>query len=308
MLLVLEHLCQESSRLLVALSEPLLATLMGFLRGGLWCWAVAALLWQQTELRSLKVLLCAWTLGDLMALLLVVWWLNHRPLGPISQPIDWRWIGQGIKTSIPLLLATLALRGLFTFDRYVIEWRHGHELLAAYVFYGGIANAILSVIDASVIAFAFPIILSRAGDKNPQGYLKAVNQLGYHTLMLLVVQCGAVVGITHFLVNYLDNPVYSQYFSVLPWVLLATSVYVVGLVPHIAIYAKHRDRVIVASPFAGLVIFGGVLWLFEKDGDIRVVPLALTAAFTGILLIKTWDFLRLRKRLLVVSTKNGLTA
>lgn len=62
-LLVLEHLNQEASRLLIAISDPLFASVALFLRQGAWVLFLVPVMYAAPELRSLTGVLLAWTAG-----------------------------------------------------------------------------------------------------------------------------------------------------------------------------------------------------------------------------------------------------
>lgn len=117
-LLVLEHLTQEISRLLITISEQLLASVMLFLRSGIWAVIVTAIMLLRSDTRDLNMVLGAWTLGSFSALVLGAYRLKQLNISGWEKSIDWQWIGKGLKIAVPLLVATLTLRGLFTVDRY----------------------------------------------------------------------------------------------------------------------------------------------------------------------------------------------
>src|SRR5690606_28781255 len=142
-LLVIEHLAQELNRLLVAMSEQLLASVVLFLRSGLWAPVPLPLMWAVPESRQLGTVLTAWLAASSLAVLLGVVRLLQLDHASLSRPIDWLWLGRGLKVALPLLVGTLALRGVFTFDRYWVEHVAGLEVLGAYTLYMGTASAIV---------------------------------------------------------------------------------------------------------------------------------------------------------------------
>src|SRR5690606_16433979 len=72
-LLVLEHINQELSRILIAVSEQLTASIAIFLRFGVWAFIVTAWMLAQPDSRNLQFVLGGWTIGGALALCLSVY-------------------------------------------------------------------------------------------------------------------------------------------------------------------------------------------------------------------------------------------
>ncbi|MBS7691513.1 hypothetical protein I0E98_18065 [Pseudomonas lalucatii] len=98
LLLILEHLGQELNRLLVAISEPLLASFVLFLRSGAWVCVVLPLMWLDPELRKLEAVLAAWSVGVGVACCLGFIRVVHLRLEGWLTAIDWHWVWKGVKS------------------------------------------------------------------------------------------------------------------------------------------------------------------------------------------------------------------
>ncbi|AMB85434.1 hypothetical protein AWM79_08995 [Pseudomonas agarici] len=292
-LLVLEHLTQELGRLLIAISEQLLASLVLFLRSGIWAVMVTAVMFFRTDTRDLDFVLGGWTLGSLVALLLGIHHLKQLDTSGWHKKIDWRWIGKGLKVSIPLLIATLAIRGIFTVDRYWFADLMNLETLGAYVLFMGISSALLSFLDAGVFSFIYPGLIGAHHNKDSAAFCLKLRALLLQTLLL----SGAFIAITLLIIDpllaWLDKPLYIENKSLFPWTLLITLLYSVGMVPHYALYAQGLDRPIIHSHIASLLIFIPSTWLFSKFWPLQAVPLGLCVAFFLILLWKSLAFVRM---------------
>lgn len=292
-LLVLEHLTQELGRLLVAISEQLLASVVLFLRSGVWAVAVTALMFVEPESRNLDVVLGAWALGSLAALLLGVQRISRLQIGGWHKAVDWRWIGKGLKIAIPLLIATLAIRGVFTLDRYWFEALAGLEVLGAYVLFMGLSNALMSFLDAGVFAFSYPGLISAHSKQDSTAFRQGLRRLLLQTLVLCAGFAVIALLLIGPLLQWLDKPLYLEQQGLFPWILLATLLYALGMVPHYALYAQGHDRPIIRSHIASLLAFIPATWLFSLYWPVLAVPLGLSAAFALILLWKSWAFFRL---------------
>ncbi|WP_460086863.1 hypothetical protein [Pseudomonas sp. H1_B04] len=75
-LLVVEHLAQELNRVLVAISKQMLASVVLFVRSGVWCLLVIVVMVLSPDSRSLNLVLVLWFLGCLFALVIGLWSLR----------------------------------------------------------------------------------------------------------------------------------------------------------------------------------------------------------------------------------------
>ncbi|MBC3362637.1 hypothetical protein [Pseudomonas sp. SWRI154] len=292
-LLVLEHLTQELGRLLVAVSDQLYASLMLFFRSGIWAVLVTGLMFVMPDARDLDVVFGAWTAGGVVALFLGVFRIKRMGLSGWRQEVDWAWIVRGLKIAFALLVATLAIRGLFTLDRYWFQELAGVEVLGAYVLFTGISMALVSFLDAGVFAFIYPGLIRAYQQTDGDAFRRGFRKLLFQTAALSGVF--AVVGllaISH-LLDWLGKPLYTEQQGLFVWILLATVLYALGMVPHYGLYAQGRDRPIIHSHIASLLIFVLATWIFAQYRPQLAVPLGLCTSFFFILCWKAWSFHRL---------------
>ncbi|WP_308367627.1 MULTISPECIES: hypothetical protein [unclassified Microbulbifer] len=292
-LLILEHLNQELMRLLIAISEPLLASLVLFLRSGIWAIAVTVWMFVTPETRNLDAVLLAWALGGLSAFLLAVWRLYRLKIGGWWKRIDWAWIRKGINIALPLLIATLALRGLFTLDRYWLEALAGLEVLGVYVLFMGIANAMMSFLDAGVFAFSYPGLISAFQKQSTDAFRQGVKRLFIQTTGFSLIFAVMALLLIGPLLDWLDKPLYREQQGMFPWILMVAVLYALSMIPHYALYAQDQDRPIIRSHIVSLTVFIPATWLFSKQWPHIAIPLGLCVAFFLILLWKSLAYFRL---------------
>lgn len=292
-LLVFEHIAQEFGRLLVAISEPLMASWVMFLRGGLWAIFVVALMFFDIEARTLNYVLGAWTLGGGASIMLAFYKIKQLKLGGWRKNVDWQWIIKGLKIAIPLLVATLALRGLFTFDRYFFEALQGLEILAAYVLFIGICNALMSFLDAGVFVFLYPQMISSYNRQDSKSFKKYTRALLVQTLTVTLVISVVSYIMLPYLLFWIDKPIYLEQVKLFPWLLLATGVYALGMIPHYGLYAQGHDKPIIFSHIISLFVFLITTWLVSLYSQKFAVPIGLCVAFGFILLWKSVAFFQL---------------
>lgn len=293
LLLVMEHLSQELGRLFVAISQQMLASFILFLRSGIWAVAVTALMYFREDTRQLNIVLGGWALGSLAALLLGIYRLKQLGLGGWSKKVDTQWLAQGLKIAIPLLLATLAVRGLFTLDRYWLADLVNLEVLGAYVLFMGISNALMSFLDAGVFAFIYPALISAHHNKDAQAFRHKLRSLAWQTIVLSVAFSLIALAVIDPLLLWLDKPLYLDNKSLFPWTLLITLLYSLSMIPHYALYAQRQDRPIIQSHIASFILFIPTTWILSLHWPLLAVPMGLCIAFAFILFWKCLAFIRL---------------
>ena len=291
-LLILEHLNQEFGRLLVAISEQLLASVVLFIRQGTWAIGVTALMASEPATRSLDYVLGAWTVAGLLAVWVGAYRLSRLGISGWHKKVDWKWIATGLKVSIPFLIATLAIRGVFTLDRYWLQSLGGLEMVGAYVLFMGIAGSLMAFLDAGVFAFSYPGLINARQKKQPALFRNNLLQLLVLTCLLTVAFVFMSLLLLSPLLGWLGNPLYVAQQNIYPWLLAVMVVYALGMVPHYALYAQGLDRPIIQSHIASLFLFVIATWLFSQRWPLLAVPLGLCAAVTLILVWKSWAFYR----------------
>lgn len=292
LLLTIEHFAQEFNRLLVAISRPLQASLVLFFRYGAWAVVAAAVMWFSPEYRSLDFVLGSWIIGGLLALLLAMFFLRDLDKGSLLKPINWKWIKCGFFISIPFLLSTLSLRAVYTVDRYWVEHFNNVEILAAYILFAGLANVIMSFLDASVISFTYPGIVSAAGKRDGKLFVKKFKEMAVQVTVVSLVLAVMVVGLSGYLIEWIGKNSYLNNFDILYWVVLATVIFALSMIPHYGLYAFKDDRSIVFGHILTTPIFFAALYFFQSSIGPLTVPVSMLIAFLFLFFIKSVLFYR----------------
>lgn len=295
-IVVLEHLAQELSRLLVAMSKQLLASLVLFLRSGLWALVVVLVFWLSENEHSIYFVMTAWALGSAAACLLGASALLNLDRSLLNSRIDWSWIRRGVSVALPLLVATLAIRGVFTIDRYWLQAIASDEVLASYVLFFGMANAIMSFLDSGVFVFLYPKMISASKGLDRKGFDKGVRQLLVQTVTVVVALSGLAVVLIHPLLNWLERPAYTENVSLLYLLLLAVGIHAISMVPHYGMYAMSFDRHIIISHVLALPCFVVLVYSLSGWSAVYAVPLALCGSFCFVLAYKAAAYLSVKRQ------------
>ncbi|WP_286714667.1 oligosaccharide flippase family protein [Marinobacter sp. tcs-11] len=292
-ILVLEHITQELNRLLVALQRQLVASWVLFFRAGAWCVAVVAVMFLNEPSQELPTVLTGWIAGSSIGMLIGVAVLWRIPMGGWLKSVDWGWLKKGLKIAIPMLIATLALRGIYTVDRYWFEALAGLDVLGAYVLFIGMCMALLGFMDAGVFTFLYPAMIAAHANNNAAEFRKKYHQLAWQTVVLtaLFSVCAWLAAMP--LLQWLDKPLYLERIDLFAWLLLSTGLFVVGMIPHYGLYARGQDKALIVAHIAGFLVFLASTAALAPIAGELAVPFGLISAFAFMLAWKTFQFYRL---------------
>ena len=286
-ILILEHFNQEISRLLIALSEQLTSSVILFVRQGSWAVAIILLMKLDTSARNLDLVMALWGIAGMVAGGVGVWKLKQLKTEGWYLPVDWAWIKKGVAVSGAFLMATLALRGVQTFDRYWLEALGGIQMVGAYVLLLGVASTLLTFLDAAVFAFAYPALIKHKHEGHHHLAQKQVRQLFWQTVAFCAAFALVSTLLLPYFLSWIGNPVYQKAAHWFPWLLCAMTFNAIGMVPHYALYAQGHDRPIIYSHMGAIVVFALTTWILGRSYGALAVPIGLNSAFAAILV---WKF------------------
>ncbi|WP_212796983.1 hypothetical protein [Pseudomonas sp. St316] len=289
-LLVVEHLAQELNRVLVAVSQQMLASVVLFVRSGIWCLLVILIMFLSPTTRNLNFVFALWFLGCLLALFIGLWGLRSYNGSSFFKPVNWLWIKKGLRLVWPLLIASLCMRGIFTIDRYWVERVAGLDVLGAYVLYIGMATAVLSFLDAAVIVFYYPKLILSAKAKDYHQFSVNMRGLNFNVIGFTVFLSAACYLFGWGMALWLEKAVYVEYFYILKWLILAIALYSLSMIPHVGLYALHKDSHIFFSQVGGLIVFL-VSYFAMRMADLDGVSAVLWGMCNAFAMIFIWKSL-----------------
>jgi O-antigen/teichoic acid export membrane protein len=295
-LLLLEHFNQELSRLMMALSQQMSSSVILFVRQGSWAIVSVLLLMFYPPSRNLDTLLALWAAAGVSAAALGIWKLKLLNMGGWRSPPDWQWIKRGIGISGAFLLATLAVRGVNTFDRYWLEVLGGIDVVAAYVLLLGVAGTLMTFLDAGIFSYAYPTLIQYhlAGEKT-RARAKIIQVL-WQTLAFSGFFALVSWFLLPVLLRWIDNPIYIESMHLYPWLLLASVINSVSMVPHYGLYAQGQDKPIIYSHLTALLVFCVGTWLFSSHFGSVAVLFGLNLSFGTVLIWKGLAYWAVSKR------------
>jgi O-antigen/teichoic acid export membrane protein len=240
LILATEHLSSEATRILIITSRPVRAYVGVFLRGGIWVYVIAALMFALPPFRSLETVLTWWVLGGVASILFAAFSLRELPWRDLrTRRPDWSWIADGLRVARPFLLTAAGALTISYVDRFMIDVWAGRGPLGIYTFYSTIMIGMLSL-GASVSHQFLPKIIA-AWSAGAGAYRKALRAFFWSLASIAVGMVVLAAGLIAPLLAVLQLAQYAAsvgvFFVMLPGVLLR----ILADVPSYALYAARAD-------------------------------------------------------------------
>lgn len=254
-LLVLEHLSQESFRLMITLSRPTMASVVLFFRSGAWVYVVLALMFWADDLRTLTFIWSGWLVGVLLSIGLAIYALRHLPWRESRQtPINWLWMKTGVRVSFPFFVATMSFMSMQYADRYFLQHHLGEAMVGIYTFYASISNTIHVFIFTGIIMLLHPRIISAYQKGHNNEYNRLMKRMSWGIFGgVLVLALGAALLITPVL-KLVGKQIYTEYLGIFWIMLVSVTVLVAAYIPHYSLFVRKHDIDIVVSAVSALAV------------------------------------------------------
>jgi O-antigen/teichoic acid export membrane protein len=254
-LLVVEHLSQELSRLLITLSRPTMSSTVLLVRTGVWVYAAVATMYFWTDTRSLPVVWGFWIAGATASIVIALWALRHLDFkSAMGKPVDWAWLKRGLRVSLPFLSSTASLLCINYADRYFIQSFRGEAMVGVYTFYTGIANMVQVFVYTGIVMILFPRIVESFQQGQADRYAKNMRLMATGIIVGVAVLSGIAALLIQPALMLVGKELISQYRYVF-WIMLGTvSALMLSYIPHYALYVRKYDRAIVISTIIALIL------------------------------------------------------
>lgn len=286
LLLTLEHLGLEFDRILVAMGDPFGASVAVFLRHGVWPAVVAILFWLQPDTRTLVHVFIVWAICAMLALACAVRLTGRQVWRGSRHRVDWGWVRRGVRLASLLLAGTLMLRVLLTADRYVVAAVADPDVLASYTLFMGLANALTLGVAAAVHQFQYPRLVALAHSGDIDAFHATIRAIALQTVALCMCFVSVSLVLIPSLVDAIDVQAYTQAIWMLPWVLAATVLFNLSMIPHFVLYARDRDAYLTGSATTALLAFAVTLVALPGAIGVLSVLISLVLANFALLTIK----------------------
>jgi O-antigen/teichoic acid export membrane protein len=253
LILATEHISLEATRILIITSRPIRAYMGVFLRGGVWVYVIAVLMFTVPSLRSLETVLVWWALGGACSIIFAGVSLRELPWRELrNKRTDWAWIYAGLLAARPFMLTAGGALTVSYIDRFMIDGFAGRGELGIYTFYSTISIGILSL-GASVSQQFLPkIIVAYAS-----GTAAFRKSLGTFFWTIFGVAGGMILlaaVLISPLMTLLQLTQYAQSIGVFLWMLPGILLRILADVPSYALYAARADGKLLLSNLASAIV------------------------------------------------------
>lgn len=296
-ILVAESIAQELNRILIALEYQLSASIILFLRQGLWVLIIVPVMLFNPKFQLLEYVFLSWLFGSIFALIFGFFLLSRIIMHWQFWPINFSWIIAGLKVSFLFFIGALCFRGLMTIDRYAVESLMGMDFLGAYIVYIGIAMSLVTVLDPLIFSFLYPKLVSSVSRGNFMGFKQTMGTLLKYTIMISSLGLVLLLLISPYIFSWLNVAIYSENIKVF-WILLLTSfAYGMSMVPHFGLYALKKDRALMQIHLFSFIIF--LLCLLILPSMVNLSQVAGTSLLIGFVMmgvLKTFFLIKYIKK------------
>ena len=254
-LLVLEHLSQESMRVLITLSRPTLANVVVFFRNGAWVYVVVTILYFTPDQRSLHVIWGGWMVGVLISILVSGFALKNLPWGILREnPVNWFWIRGGFKVALPFFSSSLAFLGIQNMDRYFLKLYFDESYVGIYTFYLSISNVIYVAIYTGIIMILYPKLVASYQHCDYTEYNVLMKKMTWGIIGALLVLIGLAYVLIDPILQLVDKQPYTANKGIFAYTLAFTAILTLSNIPHYALYVRHRDKGIIFSTYVAFLV------------------------------------------------------
>lgn len=253
-ILILEHICQETERILITFSRPIIANIVLFIRSASWVYIIIAIYFYNRFGISLELIWKYWIGGVILAILFGLYQLKFiQWTNILGVPINFRWIYNGVKSASFLFGATMLYQGMLFIDRSILQHFHGEQAVGIYTFFWSISNAIYTFVYAGVISILHPKII-KAFDENQQEFKKLIKQMYWQSTVLFIVIFISLWFLLDYVLLYTGKEALINNKDIFFLLSIGLLIMVMSIAIHYVIYCKKLDKQIMfATTFAFLI-------------------------------------------------------
>ncbi|MFT4848987.1 MAG: O-antigen/teichoic acid export membrane protein [Parvicella sp.] len=289
LLLIFEHVSQEIYRLLITINKQIWASIVLFLRIGLWAVVLVVFMMIFPEMRSLENVFLYWVIGSFLSTILggFIIWKHGRPWQNWST-INWdkKWLKKGYKVGFSLLFSTLCFRSIQTLDRVSVEFLNDEEFLGVYVFFIGAAMSVQKVLEPGVIQFLYPKLIGFYKNSDFVNFKKTYREFKWSIIVVSILCTLVFVYLMPFLLTWINKEAYTENIMVFWLCLIAVFLLMLSYIPHYCLYAFGFDKKIITSHALSVVVFIVCIIIFSFIDSRYATILALILTFLLLVIIK----------------------
>jgi len=255
-ILLFEHISIELYRIFIAISKPVFANFIFFIKSGLWSY-ILIFIWilGDDSLRNLDSIWFSWFIGAFFATIISLIYLYLIDIKIfIINSIDWKWIKKGILVSIPFFISTISLKIIEFSGRYIIDLNYSKSEVGIFTFYWTIANFVNIVTFTAIIMVMYPKLIELYQKKDFISF-----KIIFHKFKILIVSSSIILGIILSLIidpliSFLNKDGYSSEIYTFYVLILSNIILNFSFIPHYLLYVKEKDKFILYGTISGTIL------------------------------------------------------
>jgi len=255
-ILLFEHISIELYRIFIAISKPVFANFIFFIKSGLWSY-ILIFIWilGDDSLRNLDSIWFSWFIGAFFATIISLIYLYLIDIKIfIINSIDWKWIKKGILVSIPFFISTISLKIIEFSGRYIIDLNYSKSEVGIFTFYWTIANFVNIVTFTAIIMVMYPKLIELYQKKDFISF-----KIIFHKFKILIVSSSIILGIILSLIidpliSFLNKDGYSSEIYTFYVLILSNIMLNFSFIPHYLLYVKEKDKFILYGTISGTIL------------------------------------------------------
>ncbi|MCA6121819.1 hypothetical protein J6500_07885 [Bradyrhizobium sp. WSM 1704] len=251
-LLAVEHLTIEASRNLIAFKQPLAANLVLLVRGGLWVYVLGIVMMAVPAARTIETVFVAWLIGGSCGILLAIVLFRRLPWREVLwHGVDWRWIAQGLRTSVPFMVIVASVLTSAYCDRFFIDGYLQRRDVGIYTFFSMLAIGVQSLIT-SVSQQYLPVIIA-ARHESAFAHTRSLVRFAKTLVLYSMAANAAAIAAIYPVLWLIGKPDYSDNLHIFLLLLAASAFRGFADIPAHALYSAGADRELLMSNVASAV-------------------------------------------------------
>lgn len=301
-LLVLEHIGQEIFRLFNLFNKPNVANLTLIFRTALWI--TIMLLFERVIFHrdiTIQAVLFYWIGGSSLSITYSLYHVCYvqkiRKLNTNDFKINKKWIAKGIKISSPFFVGTVAYKLIEYSDRYIIDLFLNKEQVGVYSFFANISNIINVVVSTLTIALMVPNLMRDVNSKiNTR--IKASSNRFFKDILITTLCVGIfILGLIFPIMNWLENPIYSEKLSSYYVLVLANVFLNISLFYHFLLYSYKKDKAILMPTIYAALLNIGLNFIFIPRFGVIAAAYSTLISFFLIFILKYANWNRIKNQI-----------
>ena len=306
-LMIVEHISLEQNRLLNTMQKQLSASIVLFLRSGIWVLFMLPIIVYVEKFRNLETVLYAWLIGGVASITFGTFIIKKSVENWSFIKPSYQWIIKGYKTGLFFILGTVAFRAISTVDRFWLEKISDSDIVGVYVFYTSLTVGVTAFIHAGVIVFSVPKLVRTFQEGELLKFKHLMNRFLKELLASILIMVSLMYLFMPIVIDWIGKPTYFDSYNVF-YIILATAVLIViSSHPNTYLYAARRDKYTLFSNISAFIVFilMSIMFYFNyhEYSDIYKVAISVLVSFVWFVAIKYFGYFYYSKFTCSVSLK-----